>query len=1451
MQAGICSAPGRVLSRIMENEIMKDNMLRIGLDVGSTTAKIAVVDRDGNMVYGRYKRHNADIRGTVLDFFNDISERFAGSGVCVKITGSAGMGVSERYGFPFIQEVLALNDYSRKKCTGLKTIIDIGGEDAKIIFINGDTIPDMRMNGNCAGGTGAFIDQMSVILGMSIEEMDAAAASSTRIYPIASRCGVFSKTDIQNLVAKNADRGDICASIFHAIAVQVVASLSRGRSIEPKVLFCGGPLAFIKSLRQAFKKYLGLGDGDIEEASDANMLTAFGCALSIKPETGALCEASRLSEMLDVKGHEQVSAAVPALKPIFSGREELEAWRLRKSQAGNLRGELKNEDILFLGIDSGSTTTKIVFSDCEGKIVFSHYSKNMGNPVGAVRKGLGEFLNAVKEKGFKYHIISGCSTGYGEDLVKAAFGLNLSMVETMAHYTAAKKICPDVDFILDIGGQDMKAMFIKNGVLNRIELNEACSSGCGSFIETFANSLGFTASEFAEKAVLAVSPCDLGTRCTVFMNSKIKQAMREGADVADIAAGLAYSVVKNCFYKVLKIRDDSIGSNIVVQGGTMRNDAVVKALENIVGHEVFRNSMPELMGAYGCALYALEQYRNGVCAENGIDIEKEISFRLSHTSCKGCENNCYIDVYDFENGSKYYSGNKCEKIFTFRSKGFKGDDIYSYRRKRVFEAPEVPSAALALGVPRVLNLFEDYPFWASLFASFNIRLVPSDASVYSSYERHLREVMSDNICFPAKLVHSHIHNLEGKGVDRIFFPYVIYESKEDRSEANSYNCPIVSGYNTIIRNIRNDGGIPFDNPVFTLKDRKLTVKNALKYLSGLHEWAETAGKRFVRPDRKNVAEAVEKAFMALDRFHADMQAKNREYFDKAKSEGRLVILLAGRPYHTDSLIQHKLSDIISDLGATVINEEILSEKDDFDMRDTFILSQWNYINKIIKAAKWTGLQGNDVNYVQMTSFGCGPDAFLLDEVSHMLERYGKPATIVKIDDINNVGSMKLRIRSLIESLKYRAGMAPQAAPFVSTKRFEKEDKKNRKLLAPFFTEYLSPFLPELFAISGYDLVALPMSDRESADYGLKYANNEVCYPATLIVGDMIKALKSGKYDPKECAAGITQTGGQCRASNYFPIIKKALVDAGFADVPVVSVSFGSAISNDQPGFGIDWVKTIPAVANAVIFGDNLSALYHATIVRAEDKQKVRDLRQKYIDRAKSLISKRNNRGFMDLMRGAVDDFNAVLPEKDIECDKVGIVGEIYLKFHPFANKHTADWLIDRGFEVIPPKLLTFFIQVFVNMDTKKKNNTDRIPLPAPVLKLLYSVIRHKVDAYDEVMKKFRYYYPSEDVFALAEDVKDLLPLSAQFGEGWLLPAEIVSFAKQGVKAVLSLQPFGCIANHIISKGLENKIKQKYPGINILSIDFDSGVSEVNIVNRLRLLLGIFDRDENHAAATVI
>lgn len=1396
-------------------------MIRIGIDIGSTTAKIVAVDETYRRIFSKYERHHARAKETLITFLKELQSVAGNEAVKIKITGSVGMGFSERYALPFIQEVVAAAKAIQHDYPQTVSMIDIGGEDAKVVFFKDGKAVDLRMNGNCAGGTGAFIDQMAVLLGVNVDELNELALHAERVYPIASRCGVFCKTDIQNLIAKNVSRADIAASVFHAVAVQTVVTLAHGCNITPPVLFCGGPLTFIPALRKAFADYLALEDTAMILPEDGAMLPAWGAALSCEPAEPV----RTLSSLIDGLEHggTDTSASRPHLEPIFTSGEAYLQWKNRISNHTVHRTELRegNQDV-FIGIDSGSTTTKIVVTDADFRVVYSYYSPNRGNPIAAVEQGLKELQQRCAERHAVLHVRGGCSTGYGEDLIKAAFNLNHGIVETIAHYLAAHYLNRNVSFILDIGGQDMKAIFVKDGVIDRIEINEACSSGCGSFIETFAKTLGYTLTDFSSAACRSLAPCDLGTRCTVFMNSKVKQALREGATVDDIAAGLAYSVVKNCLYKVLKLKDASaLGSHIVVQGGTMRNDAIVRALELLTQTEVTRCDMPELMGALGCAWYASQHPSASSVTLEEMLSEAHYTSRLLH--CKGCDNSCLVVRYQFDNGACYYSGNRCEKVFTNRgSKALeKGENAYAYKNALLFDRkPEVSGgASLVIGIPRCLNMYEEYPFWHTLFTACGIEVCLSDVSNFSRYERSACMVMSDNICFPAKLVHSHIQNLIDKKVNRIFMPFVVFEGQGE--EQNSYNCPVVTGYSAVIRSVQADE-VPVDSPTIGFKDKKLLFKQCQEYLHGLGV------------DESRIRQAFDVALREQEAYVDKLVAYNEDIYRKAKEKQALTVLLAGRPYHTDELIQHKVSEVLAEMGIYVITDDIVRRKH-VAIDDVHFLAQWAYPNRILAAAEWSASHA-DVQFVQLTSFGCGPDAFLTDEVRDLLARYHKVLTLLKLDDINNIGSMKLRIRSLVESLKLvgkeqEAGQEEVA--FRTTPVFT-EDCRKRKILVPYFTPFLSPLIPAVMKVAGYDVENLPLSDTESCEWGLKYANNEVCYPATLIVGDVIKAFKSGKYDPHHTAIAMTQTGGQCRASNYIGLIKKALVEAGYDDVPVVSFSFGASIENLQPGFKINWFKLLPIAMYAILYTDCIAKFYYASVVREKKPGEAARLRDLYLQAGVQFILDDKAEDLLCYLSLAASDFNKIC--NDVACPKVGVVGEIFLKFNPFAQKRVTDWLIDRKIEVVPPLLLDFFMQSFVNSRVNVKTHLARKSLLRFVYGWVYKRIRKQIEKVNRTASKFHYFTPFEDIFAEAEEADKVITLNAQFGEGWLLPAEVMSCARRGVNSVVSLQPFGCIANHIVSKGVEKRLKHFFPDLNLLSLDFDSGVSDVNIINRMLLFI---------------
>ena len=1396
-------------------------MFRIGLDVGSTTVKLVVVDKNEEILFTKYERHNAKAKDVVINILKEIKAQWGDIDVYLRITGSVGMGIAEAYHFPFIQEVVAATKAIQKNYPTAASMIDIGGEDAKVVFFKNGEATDLRMNGNCAGGTGAFIDQMAVILGTNITELNRLALQSTQTYPIASRCGVFCKTDIQNLIAKNVHKSDIAASIFHAVAVQTVVTLAHGYDIQAPVLFCGGPLTFIPALRKAFTDYLGISDADIILPENGTLLPAYGATFIQNVEETSY----RLSELISYLSSSPAATSTTKfdLPPIFTDTKTYADWLKRIETHRLPTASFKNgEQEVFIGIDSGSTTTKIVVTDTESRLLYTFYSPNAGTPIETVEKGFSQLKALCAQHHTQLRIKGSCSTGYGEDLIKAAFQLDAGIVETIAHYLAANRLDPEVSFILDIGGQDMKAMFVRNGIMERIEINEACSSGCGSFIETFAQTLGYSAHDFAQSACRSTQPCDLGTRCTVFMNSKVKQVLREGATVDDIAAGLAYSVIKNCLYKVLKLKDVSVlGKHIVVQGGTMRNDAVVRALELLTGTQVIRCDQPELMGAIGCALYAQQHPHEAVSLE-AILSQAHYSSRLLR--CKGCENQCVVSRYHFDSGKDFYSGNKCEKVFSSGEKRIAGANAYLQKAQLLFgrcrpigNSTPLP---LTIGIPRCLNTYENFPFWHTLFTACGIHVQLSTPSTFKHYEGCAHMVMSDNICFPAKLVHSHIEDLLQKQVDRIFMPYVIFEKQG--KETNSYNCPIVTGYSDVIKSVQ-ASNVPIDAPAISFKDRDLLHKACRRYLKSLGI------------KEKQIDKVFAQALSEQEAYACSLAKINEQIVSDARKAGRLVVMLAGRPYHTDPLIQHQTSDLLANMGIDVITDDIVHGKE-IPTDDVHFLAQWAYPNRILKAAHWCVQQAYPIEFVQMTSFGCGPDAFLTDEIRDLLIRHGKSFTLLKLDDINNVGSIKLRIRSLVESIKLsqeRSAKSRKVVPFQTTPIYDNRFRQ-RKIIIPYFTPFISPLLPALVQVAGYDAENLPLSNQESCEWGLKYANNEVCYPATLIVGDLIKAFKSGQYDPAQTAIVLTQTGGQCRASNYITLIKKALIDAGYTDTPVISLALSDTVKNNQPAFQVDWVRMLPIVLRTLLYSDCISKFYHASVVREKEAGQAAQLRDSFLKEGAKLIQAHHSQELYKQLETATEMFNDICTERDVP--KVGIVGEIFLKFNPFAHKNIQEWLIERGIEVVPSVLTDFFMQTFVNRKARTGADILRKGWKDLLYQAGYQAIRKQIKKVNSLASQFRYFIPFKDIFEEAEGARNVISLNAQFGEGWLLPAEIIAYAQQGITNVVSLQPFGCIANQIVSKGIEKRIKQLYPHLNLLSLDFDSGVSDVNVINRMLLFV---------------
>ena len=1410
---------------------MESARFRIGLDVGSTTAKIAVIDTHDKLIFSRYERHHAQVSQLVSRYLHELSGLIGDVPVSMCVTGSVGMATAEQLGVEFAQEVVAASVLSRNLYPQAKALIDIGGEDAKVVFFD-EKHMELRMNGNCAGGTGAFIDQMSVLMGIDNQQMSQLAMNATQIYPMAARCGVFAKTDIQNLMARNLPEENIAASIFHSIAVQTVVTLSRGIDFQPPILLCGGPLTFLPALRKAFADYLEMKEEDFIVSEQSNLIPALGCALKAK-EAKEQFTIMALRQKLETPLKTSWKSELP---PLFRSEKEHQEW-LKDKQAYQmpLKALRPGKRPVIIGVDSGSTTTKLVAIDAEtGDIVFTNYRLNLGNPIGAVAGALTALKEEANHAKAALEIVGSCTTGYGEDLIKTAFRMNKGIIETMAHYQAAAALMPKVSFILDIGGQDMKAIFVENGAVVRMELNEACSSGCGTFIQTFANNLGYKVEDFASLACRSKAPCDLGTRCTVFMNSKVKQVMREGAEVADISAGISFSVVKNCLYKVLKLQDTkSLGENIVVQGGTMRNDSVVRAFELLTGTKVARSNMPEMMGAYGCALYMraeLETENVSGRATRTIDELLAMSkYETKQLQCHGCENNCMVSRYTFPEGARFYSGNKCERVFNNQGKGaVNGANIYTYKYSLLFQRDCLEKGTKVIGIPRVLNMYENYPFWHRLLTDVGFKVVLSPESTFHRYEGALSSVMSDNICFPAKLVHSHIAALnQDTTVERILMPYVVFEKNDDKQRTiNSFNCPIVSGYSDVVKSAMKLDK-PLDAPVINFANEKLLEKQIIDYL-------KTLGVR-----KSEAKRALAHALRAQEEYGQALKKKAQEIWAESREAGRLTILLAGRPYHTDPLIQHKLSEMIAALGVDVISDDIVREDTDTNSGETYLVKQWAYMNRIVKSGQWAAEQDDQLHFVEMTSFGCGPDSFIQDEIRDILRRHHKPFTLLKIDDVSNIGSLKLRVRSLVESLSHKmnTGRERHPLPLKQTRVFRNTDTR-RKILAPYMTEYLTPFIPPILKLMGYDVEVLPMSDQHSADLGLKYANNEVCYPATLIVGDIVKALKSGKYDPDNTAIIMSQTGGQCRATNYAGLIKRAMVANGFQDVPLITLGVTTTAnedSNEQEGFQVNWLKYSQIIITSILYGDAINEMYNACLVRERTPGIAKAIKEKYLRSIEAPILKNNANGLIRLLRKAAEEFEANTINKDIP--KVGIVGEIFLKFNPFSHQYIEEYITSKGIEVVPPLLAPFFLQEFVNFEAQKHLRLSCSRIPDSVIRLTYqALIGKRIKQVNNAAGHFRYFRPFTNIYDDAKEVKGIVSMAAQFGEGWLLPADIIGYMRDGVNNIISLQPFGCIANHVISKGIEKKLHTLFPQLNLLSLDFDSGVSAVNVTNRLILFL---------------
>lgn len=1680
--------------------------LRMGLDIGSTTIKLVLLSErlpevpagapadsasgsPVSPVFAEYRRHNADVRGELTRLLEEVGRAYPGAVVRGAVTGSAGLSLATLMGLPFVQEVIAETETVRVCDPQADVVIELGGEDAKITYLH--PTPEQRMNGTCAGGTGVFIDQMAQLLHTDAAGLDDMASRYATLYPIASRCGVFAKSDLQPLINQGAASEDLAASVLQAVVTQTIAGLACGRPIRGHVMFLGGPLHFLPQLRAAFERTLADQVGSFTCPDNAQLYVAIGAALLSSGESTSISE---LSTRLATR--KALSLGSSRMRPLFKDAAELEAFRERHARAHIERahwpvpekpseesgpepdgpddeldgiddegphaasgtgGEFWEGDC-FLGIDAGSTTIKAVVLDGRGRIVWEHYAGNEGDPVTAAV----EILRRIhREMPDGVRIVRSCVTGYGESLVKAALRIDEGVVETMAHYRAAAYLNPGVTSVIDIGGQDMKYLRIKGDAIDSISVNEACSAGCGSFLQTFARSMGLEIGEFAEAALHAERPVDLGSRCTVFMNSSVKQAQRESATVGEISAGLSYSVVRNALYKVIKLKDaDQLGERVSVQGGTFLNDAVLRAFELLTGREVVRPDVAGLMGCFGAALSARASYDGVPSGLMSLGELSRFSLTTETATCKLCQNHCQLTITTFNDGQRHISGNRCERGATQERRATKSDlpNLYDYKYKRAFSYRRLREGTATrgdIGIPRVLGMYENYPLWFTVLTSLGFRVMISGRSNHELFESGMDTIPSENVCYPAKLAHGHVEALIAKGITTIWFPCVFYERELVQGVADHFNCPIVATYPEVIRNnveaVRDgrphggegaDGaeggagsggsGVRMLSPFLNLADPATLAERLVEVFA---DWGVTL------PEARR---SVAAGFAEDAAFKADVRAEGRRALRWMEDNGRKGIVLAGRPYHIDPEINHGVPDVINTLGLAVLSEDSLlpepdtaatevpepgvsetgtgpvaggsdvattttagragkpriSEEtgdagkpcrpgkaesggrparparpkkpkktdwaaiarqagsspgtgqapdpgdgaehvvatgalsravaalrrrvDEFrpdpqapaDWSDVTgvglptpksvatqgvtgrlrVRDQWAYHSRLYQAAELVTTR-DDLELVQLNSFGCGVDALTTDQVQEILESAGGVYTSLKIDEVSNLGAATIRLRSLAAASEARAAektahaeeavreacdeadgtvddaveidtTAPADEPSAMAAARTVEETADRSeasgavggrelpgATGPVFTEamrathtilmpQMSPVhfrpLEPLMRRLGYKVELLQSATRDDLEVGLRYVNNDACFPAIMVIGQLIGAFTDGSHDPDSCVVAISQTGGICRATNYAAMLRKGLREAGYPQVPVLAISLQGIESN--PGFELTATMGLKML-QGIIIGDTLNTC----LLRVRPYEVVEGSTQELVDRWNRIIAEYFEHkgrcptwggriGYRRLLREMVREFNDLPRRDEPRRPRVGVVGEILVKFQPDANNHVIDVIEAEGCEAAVPGLLPFFLSGLVTAQWEADAYGIGKGSVAKKKAAVWFIEQLQAPARAALRAAGGTFDIEPSTVELARKASTVLSLGNQAGEGWLLTGEMIELIEHGVPNVVCCQPFACLPNHVVGKGMFREVRRRYPQANIVAIDYDPGASEVNQLNRIKLMI---------------
>ncbi len=1396
--------------------------MRLGIDVGSTTVKLVLLNEQDEILYQKYERHMSSVFDKVSELLTNMKNEIGDVEVKAVITGSGGLALADKIGAKFEQEVITCSLAVQKLIPQTDVVIELGGEDAKITYFGASV--EQRMNGTCAGGTGAFIDQMAILLNTDGDGLNEAAKDYSVIYPIAARCGVFAKTDIQPLINEGAPIENLAASIFQAVVNQTISGLACGHKITGKVAFLGGPLTYLSELRKRFVETLQLAPEDVIFPENSKYFVALGAAFMAEDKEAV--SLSRLIEKVDAVDP-LADCVTKRVEPLFCDEAEYQEFCERHAKAKIARRDLAAcKGPLFLGIDAGSTTTKAALIDQNEKLVYSFYRNNEGNPLEATKQLLEELYRQMPEN---CYIANTTVTGYGEGLIKAGFNADHGIIETMAHYKAAEEFLPGVDFILDIGGQDMKCMRIKDGAIYHIMLNEACSSGCGSFIETYAKSVNMPVEEFAKVGLLSQNPVDLGTRCTVFMNSMVKQAQKEGASIGDIAAGLSYSVIKNALYKVIKLRNpDEAGEKIVVQGGTFLNESVLRAIEKVLGKEVVRPDIAGLMGAYGCALHSKTNWHYGHVSSI-LPLEKVQKFHAgsSNARCRGCENQCMLTITRFNDGERFVTGNRCEKGAGKENKAKDLPNLYAYKLKRLFGYQPLAESEAVRGhvaLPRVLNMYEDYPFWFTFFTKLGFRVVLSPMSSKELYEKGMDTISSDTACYPAKLVHGHIKTLVEMGEKWIFYPCINYEQWETKDAQNHYNCPIVATYPEVIANNMNEvfteNDVEFSHPFVPYDDDSRLIPR-------MYEILKAKG-----ITKKEVKEAVEAARTEQLAFKRDVEAEGERAAAYAREHNKKAIVLSGRPYHLDTEINHGIDKMITSYDMVVLSEDSVCHMGKLP-RPIRVLDQWAYHSRLYRAADYV-CQHDGVELVQLNSFGCGVDAVTTDQVEEILENSNKLYTLLKIDEGNNLGAVRIRIRSLAAAMEERDKNGVKAIhnlkPY-TRKYFTKEMRKDYTLLIPQMSPVHFQYLEVALKASGYRAVVIPTVDKHAVDEGLKYVNNDACYPTLVTLGKMISTLKSGEYDLDRTALVMSQTGGGCRASNYIALLRKALKDLGMEQIPVVSFNMAGLESN--PGFKID-APMAKRLLIAAMYGDLFQRLLYATRPYEEVPGAAEAIMKKYEARIFENCRDGKIGTYKQLVREIVREYDT-MPLKDIKKPKVGVVGEILVKYHPDANNNIVDIIEKEGGEAVVLDLVDFFLY---GMYSKKFNyeNLSGTYKQYKLNKIGIDLIEQFRKPLRKALRESRRFEEPSRIEKTAEEASQIASIGNQCGEGWLLTGEMIELIKDGATNIACLQPFACLPNHVTGKGMMKAIRERFPKANIVAIDYDPGASNVNQLNRIKLMM---------------